>query len=154
MGDILQLGPTHLWLALAVILFIGEVFSPVFVLMCLGIACCGSALASAAGFSFQGQIAAFIAGVALTLAAVRPVLLRFFSHPDPDRRTNACALVGKTGVVVERISGFDAGRVRVASEDWRALPASGGEFTPGEKVTVSHIEGATLYIEPLHQPTQ
>ncbi|MDD5350576.1 MAG: NfeD family protein [Chthoniobacteraceae bacterium] len=143
-------GLTHLWLVLAVVLFIGEVFSPTFVLMCFGLGCCCSALASAVGFSLEGQVLAFALGVALSFFAVRPVLLRFFSHPDPDRRTNAEALVGKPGVVLEAVGAFKAGRVRVGSEDWRALPADHGEFAPEDRVTVSRIEGSTLYIKPQH----
>ena len=119
--------------------------------MSFALACCCSALASAAGLSLQVQIVAFIAGVVLSLATVRPVLLRFFSHPDPDQRTNVYALIGKIGIVLEDVSRMNAGRVRVAGEEWRAMPASHGEFIPGDKITVSRIEGSTLYIEHHNQ---
>ena len=153
MFETIHFTATHFWIAGALVLFIVEAFAPSFVFMSFGLACLCSALVSAAGCSLPFQLVAFIAGVALSLATVRPVLLRFFSHPDPDCRTNVYALVGKVGVVEEAVRALTAGRVRVAGEDWRALPASRGEFLPGDRVLIARIEGATLYIEPPHQPT-
>ena len=144
-APVIPISLTYVWVVIAVSFFIGEVFAPTFFYMCLGLACCCSALSSAAGLSLNFQIVAFIAGVSISLAVVRPTIKRFFLRRG--QQTNVYALVGKQAVILETVRAMQPGRVRVEGEDWRALPASHGEFIAGDQVSVTRIEGATLYIE-------
>ena len=62
--------------------------------------------------------------------------------------TNVDALVGQEGLVTRRIAVHEAGQVKVRSETWRAVPASGisGPFEAGSVVTVAGVEGVTLQV--------
>jgi len=63
-------------------------------------------------------------------------------------RTNADALVGRDGIVLQRIAPHAPGQVRVNDEIWRAaLAADTAEpLEPGARVTVAGLEGVTLQV--------
>ncbi len=62
--------------------------------------------------------------------------------------SNVDALVGTTGVVLQRVAGHEPGQVRVRDEVWRAVPVPGvsGPFEPGAVVTVAGVDGVTLHV--------
>jgi membrane protein implicated in regulation of membrane protease activity len=138
----------HLWVLLTITLLIAEVFSSGFYLVCIAGACLLSAIPAIMGADLKIQIGVFAVGGTVILAYLRPILLKYFCHPDPDRRTNFYAIVGRTGTVVEPVGPSSAGRVRVGGEDWRALPVDAQTLAAGEKAVVEKIEGSTLYIHP------
>lgn len=64
-----------------------------------------------------------------------------------DQPSNVDALVGRTGVVTERIAVHEAGKVKVEGEIWRAEVAGGGVKETGETVRVEGAEGVTLKVK-------
>jgi membrane protein implicated in regulation of membrane protease activity len=64
-------------------------------------------------------------------------------HPS-----NVDAIVGKTGVVTQRIALHEAGMVKVGSEIWRAELAGSDEVArdSGATVRVESVEGVTLKV--------
>jgi membrane protein implicated in regulation of membrane protease activity len=62
--------------------------------------------------------------------------------------SNVDALVGKTGVVTQRIAPREAGMIKVGSELWRAELASAEDAArdAGATVKVESIEGVTLKV--------
>jgi len=62
--------------------------------------------------------------------------------------SNADAVVGRQGMVLQRIEAHAPGQVRVNDEVWRAAVATGanGPFEPGAVVTVAGIDGVTLQV--------
>ncbi len=67
---------------------------------------------------------------------------------SPDRATNTDVVLGRTGVVTERIAPHHAGMVRVGDELWRAVLAQevGEPREPGVQVVVDSVEGVTLKV--------
>jgi len=65
-----------------------------------------------------------------------------------DQPTNADALVGKSGVVTQKIAGADAGLVKVGSEIWRAELAQPGDGARdvGATVKIEAVEGVTIKV--------
>lgn len=63
-------------------------------------------------------------------------------------RSNTDALIGRPGVVTQRVARHAAGQVRVNDEVWRAETAPGVEssFEPGAEVTVAGVSGVTLQV--------
>ena len=62
--------------------------------------------------------------------------------------SNVDAILGRTGVVTQKIGLHDAGRVKIGDEEWRAVLAAGtgdGRDT-GQTVTVVSAEGVTLTV--------
>lgn len=62
--------------------------------------------------------------------------------------TNVDALIGKQGIVVQRIAPHAAGQVRVNDEIWRAelAPDVQGALEPSAVITVSGMSGVTLQV--------
>lgn len=62
--------------------------------------------------------------------------------------SNTDALIGRPGVITQRVARHAPGQVRVNDEVWRAEPAPGVDqsFEPGAEVTVAGISGVTLQV--------
>ena len=61
--------------------------------------------------------------------------------------TNIDAVLGKQGVVQQRVGAHEPGLVKVGDEVWRALPVSGaGPFEAGALITVAGVDGVTLQV--------
>ena len=120
---------SHRWLGVAVGALVGMLVS-------LG-----------AGFAVSA-IAAAIASVAC-LALVRPALVKRL-HSGPELSLGHGKLVGQQGMVTERITGLEAGRVKVGGEIWSAKPYDETlVIEPGSTVEVLEIRGATAYVHPV-----
>lgn len=137
----------HLWVIVALLLVVAEMFNGDFWLVCLGI---GALLAAAVSLVLPGivpGILAFAAGSVIGLFAVRPALLRYF-HRGPRLRTNVEALLGRTGVVSEAIEpGTGRGRVLVEGENWRGVTLDERALPAGTKVSVVQVDGTQLVVE-------
>jgi membrane protein implicated in regulation of membrane protease activity len=65
-----------------------------------------------------------------------------------DHASNVDAIVGKTGVVTQRIAQYEPGMVKVGSEIWRAelVGAGSAPRDSGATVTIEAIDGVTLKV--------
>jgi membrane protein implicated in regulation of membrane protease activity len=140
----------HVWLIIAIGLFIAEIFVPGFVLGSFGIGCLFSALAALFDMHLKIQLVTFSVLTLATFFAVRPIFLKYFYSPASKIQTNIDALVGKTGLVSEKIDpDANKGRVIVGGEDWRAVSADGNWVEEGEKVKVVSVEGTKLFVRTI-----
>ena len=138
-------------LALAILLGIAEMFSLDLILgmMALGALVGVVAALLGAGFAVSAIVAA-IASVAC-IALVRPPLVKKL-HSGPELTLGHGKLVGKQGVVTERITGLESGQIKLAGEIWTARPYDEDEvITEGAKVQVLEIKGATAYVVEVPQ---
>jgi len=136
-------------LALAILLGIAEMFSLDLILgmMALGTLVGVVAALLGAGFAVSAIVAA-IASVAC-LALVRPPLVKKL-HSGPELTLGHGKLVGKQGLVTERITGLESGQIKLAGEIWSARPYDDTlTIEPGSTVEVLEIRGATAYVHPV-----
>ena len=71
-------------------------------------------------------------------------------HSGPELSLGHGKLVGQQGVVTERITGLEPGRVKVGGEIWSAKPYDETlVIDPGGTVEVLEIRGATVYVHPV-----
>ncbi len=144
----------HWWAALAIILFIAEIFVPGFFLVCLGIGCVGGSLLAAAGFGASVQLIAFSAFSLIAFFTIRPVLMkRMFK--DNNVRTNMDALIGQHGKVTQEFEpGLRLGRVAVGGDDWRAESTTDHPLNVGDVVKIVRVDSNTVIVKPLdnHHP--
>jgi membrane protein implicated in regulation of membrane protease activity len=138
----------QIWLVLALLLFVAEMFAPGFWLISVGL---GALVAAAVGLVLPNlivEVLSFAGGALASLLGVRPLLVRRFHHGSPAIRTNVDALIGKTGYVSARIeAGSRPGRVIVEGENWRGVSVDDAPLEPGTKVTVLQVDGTTLLVE-------
>ena len=140
----------HLWVIAAVVLFIAEVFTPGFVVACFGAACLLSGIAAALNLGPNVQIIVFCISSAVSFVAIRPLMKKYLWRSDPGTKTNVNALVGKTGLVTEKIVPLTSqGRVVVGGEDWRGASVDETEIEAGMKIIVTDIDGTKLIVKPV-----
>lgn len=60
-------------------------------------------------------------------------------------KTNVDAIVGRTGVVLQRVARNVDGRVKVGNEDWKARATE--EIEKGGEIVVTGVSGVTLIVE-------
>ncbi len=79
---------------------------------------------------------------------MRPSIVKRM-HAGPTIQNGPQALVGQSGLVLERVTGL-TGRVRLRGEVWSARAVDDDvNIEPGAKVGVAEIDGATAVVYPL-----
>ena len=132
------------WVGIAVLLAILEMFSVDLVLSMFAIGALSAAAAAALGAPFWLAVGLFaVIATALLTFARPPIVARM--HAGPTLTTGHAALVGRTAVVLEPVDRF-GGRVTLASETWSARTDDETPIAPGAEVVVTRIDGATAVI--------
>jgi membrane protein implicated in regulation of membrane protease activity len=137
------------WLGVAILLGVAELASMDLILMMLAAGALVGMLVALVGAGFAvSAIAAAVASVAC-LALVRPQLVKRL-HSGPELSLGHGKLVGQQGVVTQRITGLEPGRIKLSGEIWSALPYDESlTIDPGSTVEVLQIRGATAYVHPV-----
>jgi membrane protein implicated in regulation of membrane protease activity len=136
-----------LWLIAAVIFGVGEIATLGFFLAPFAGGALVAALLTGLGAGDAVGWASFLVVAAVLLAAMRP-LARSHRRQPPQLRTGTAALVGRTGMVVERIANDEGvGCVRIDGEVWTARAFDDDEIIEaGKRVQVVQIKGATALV--------
>src|SRR3954454_5542118 len=109
------------WLALAIMLGIAEMFSLDLILLMLAVGALVGTVVALVGADFAvSAIAAAVTSLAC-LVAVRPPLIKQL-HKGPELTLGHRKLLGQQGVVTERMTGLETGRMKLAGEIWSARP--------------------------------
>lgn len=140
-----------LWVVVAAVLGIAEIFTLTLVLGLVALAAGLAAIVAFVGGGPALQVAAFVAAGVALLGLVRPVARRHRRTPAA-LRTGVDALIGARGVVLERVDDT-SGRVKIAGEVWTARPYLEAEvIEPGARVEVASIQGATALVYEAENP--
>jgi membrane protein implicated in regulation of membrane protease activity len=136
-----------LWLIAAAIFGVGEIATLGFFLAPFAGGALIAALVAAIGGGTALSWVAFLVVSVVLLAALRPVA-RSHRRQPPQLRTGTAALVGRTGMVVERIANDEGvGCVRIDGEVWTARAYDDDEvIEAGKRVQVMEIRGATALV--------
>lgn len=138
------------WVIFALILFIIEMFTAGFAVICLSIGAGGAAIAAATDATLEVQLLTFAIVSLVALAGVRPLLKRLFYRDGEKVATNSSAMVGKHGIVCSDVDGDnESGRVIIEGVDWRAKSLDGDTIPKGTKVVVVAIDSVVLTIKKL-----
>ena len=138
----------HYWTIVALLLFVVELFTQGFAVICIAIGAAGGAVAAATGLGFEMQLVVFAVVTLFAIAGVRPLLKRLF-HTDVEKvATNANAMIGRRGKVCVAIT-EDGGRVMIDGVDWKAVSQSGEWIMEGAHVEVVAIDSVILTVKPV-----
>ncbi len=138
----------QVWLIAALLLFAAEMLAPGFWLVSIAIGCVAAGAVAALLPGLLAPALSFAGATLLSLVAVRPFLLKHIHAGADPVRTNVDALIGKIGVVSERIEpGTGLGRVKVDGEDWRGAAILDKPIDVGCRIMVVRVEGTTLYVD-------
>ena len=138
------------WLGLAMLLGVLELFSLDLVLLMLASGAVVGMVVALAGAGLPIQILAAAAASIGMLALVRPNVVRKL-HSGPTLKQGHEALIGEEGFTVAEIT-ERGGQIKVAGEIWTARPYDETAVIPvGAKVRVYEIRGATAYVDEVPQ---
>ena len=138
------------WAVLGVILIVGEVLTPGFVLLWFGLGALVAAFAAGLGLGYPAQfLAFFVVSIALT-ALSRTIFKGHIArgHDGGNFKSGVDSLPGKVGTVVTSSRGaLGEGAVKVFGSTWTAYPAEGEEpLEAGDRVVVDSVRGASILV--------
>ena len=140
----------HIWVIVALVFVIVEMFTTGFAVMCISFGCLFGAGASALDWDIKWQLLVFAVGTALAFLTVRPLVYKFFYKKGQEVKTNVDALVGRRAIVTERIEGeLHAGRVKIDGDDWKAVSTDTEPIEVGATVEVTAINSVILTVKKL-----
>jgi len=146
-----KMQPWLIWMIAAILLFILEIFTPGFLLACLGIGCLAGGGFALMGLGLSLQVIIFAVISQIVFFGIRPFILKRFYTASEGIKTNVDALVGKQGVVTEAINpAGNIGRIVVGGEDWRGVTEDNSAVDAGVSVKVIRVEGTKLIVEPIY----
>jgi membrane protein implicated in regulation of membrane protease activity len=134
------------WAILAVLLAVGEIFTPgLFFLGPIALAAVAATIAAAAGAPVWAQILVFGLGSFAAVGILRPIARKHLTMPHAIR-TGTAALEGAHAVVLQQVDSR-GGRVKIGGEEWSARSYVPDEvFEAGSEVEVAQIQGATALV--------
>ncbi len=139
----------QIWATIAVICLILELSSGDFFIICFSIGAVFAVVAAALGLNFYWQLAVFALFSVIAIFTVRPVALRYLHKNDPNRASNADALIGRTGRVTETITADNKGYVQIDGDLWRAVSNNSAEIPVGTSVRVIGRKSTIITVETL-----
>ena len=131
-------------LCLIVELGFGDLF-----LLCFAIGGLAASLSAALGMGIIPQLIALALCSLLSIYFVRPVALRYLHRNEDDRVSNADAILGKEGKVVQTIEEGGYGRVVAGGDDWKAVSADGKRIEKNTKVKVVARDSIIITVEKI-----
>ena len=141
----------QIWLIVAILLIIFEIFSATFGAICFAIGAGFSALFAGLGANVTWQIIIFAVVSLLTFIFLRPIVMRFLDRKSKDVKTNADAIIGRKGVVSERIDAENhTGRVAIDGDDWKAVSEDGSVIDKGVDVEIVKLDSIIVTVKQYH----
>ena len=137
----------QLWAVVAIVCLILELSSGDFFIICFSIGAVFAVISAALGLSVYWQIALFAAFSAIAIFTVRPIALRYLHKNEPNKPSNADALLGRTGKVTEAITVGGNGYVQIDGDLWKAI--SNADIPVGTTVRVIGRESTIITVETL-----
>lgn len=137
-----------LWLVVAAMAGIGEMLSGALFLLPLAAGALVAAVLAAAGVDTIWVLVVFATLSVTVLVWLRRYAKLTTSLPT-SRRAGAGRYVDAIGIVTADVSRLEAGRVRVETESWRALPVADEVIAAGSRVRVVEVRGNALIVEAL-----
>ena len=137
----------QVWAIVAVLCLILELSSGDFFIICFSIGAAVAVVSAAVGLNVYWQVALFALFSLLSIFFVRPVALRYLHKNEPNKLSNADALLGRTGRVTEPITAGGKGYVQIDGDKWRAVSQT--DIPVGTIVRVIGRESTVITVERL-----
>ncbi len=147
MIDYLSQNLWQVWAVIAVLCLILEMTSGDCFIICFSFGALVAAVAAAVGFGGYVQLVAFAVFTLVFLFWFRPLAKRYLHRGEDKRVSNADALLGRKGRVVETVRAGGYGRVQIDGDVWKAVTLDEGDIPQGEMVTVIDRASTIITVE-------
>lgn len=135
-----------IWMAIAALFIVGEIFTLGFFLFWFGIGAAVAGVLALLGLSFGWQLGAFVVVSGVLFVASRRFAERFSKKQPPG--IGADRFVGLEGIVIEEIDNAkNTGQVRVQKDEWRADSETGETIPEGARIIVIRLDGTHMVVK-------
>ena len=136
------------WLIIAGLCFVIEIYTVGFFIFWFGIGALLALLISFITNNLFIQVVVFLVSSSLLVVLTKPLMKKFLKN-EKSIPTNYFSLIGKTGIVIEKIDTSNStGQVKVKGELWSAIADS--DIEKDSKVKVLSVDGVKLKVEKLN----
>ena len=138
-----------MWAVVAVVCLILELMAGDFFIICFSIGAVFAAIAAFCGLGFYWQLLIFAVFTLVSLFWVRPFAQRYLHKGEDNRVSNADALMGRQGRVVETVKADGFGRVQIDGDIWKAVTNEAADIPEGAAVRVVGRERTIITVESI-----
>ena len=141
-----------IWLIVAALLIIIELFTSLVATFCLAIGCVFAMLVSLFDLGMEIQLISLIVGSVIAFVAFAPAVRRWQKRHEgfeSNGVSNMDALKGRVVEVIESIPEHGIGRVRVDGDRWQVRCVDGSEVVAGTRVRIVGYDSIILEVERL-----
>ena len=135
---------------MAVICLILEMTAGDFFIICFSIGAVFAAITALVGGNIYWQLLLFAVFTLISLFWVRPFAQRYLHKGEDNRVSNADALMGRQGRVVESVKADGFGRVQIDGDIWKAVTNEPQDIPAGKNVRVVGRESTIITVETLN----
>ena len=135
---------------MAVICLILEMTAGDFFIICFSIGAVFAAITALVGGNIYWQLLLFAVFTLISLFWVRPFAQRYLHKGEDNRVSNADALMGRQGRVVEAVKADGFGRVQIDGDIWKAVTNEPTDIPAGKNVRVVGRESTIITVETLN----
>ncbi|MCL2132661.1 MAG: NfeD family protein [Lentimicrobiaceae bacterium] len=140
----------QVWLIVAAIFVIVEIFSISFVFLCFSLGCIFSAVSAYFGLGSVWQVLIFSVVTFVSFFTVRPLMRKYAFRKSSKVKTNSDAVTGQKGRVTETIDlSKNTGRVFVYGDDWKAVSENHQVIPENELIEVVKVDSTTLIVKQI-----
>ena len=136
----------QMWVAFAIVCLILELTAGDFFILCFSVGAVFAAISAAIGLNGYVQLVVFVLFTLISLFWVRPFAKRYLHKGEDARVSNADALIGRQGRVVETVKAGGYGRVQIDGDIWKAITSSETDIPEGKNVTVVGRESTIIKV--------
>ena len=140
----------QVWAVVAVICLILEMTAGDFFIICFSIGAVFAAITALVGGNIYWQLLLFAVFTLICLFWVRPFAQRYLHKGEDNRVSNADALMGRQGRVVESVKADGFGRVQIDGDIWKAVTNEPQDIVAGKNVRVVGRESTIITVETLN----
>ncbi len=140
----------HIWLLLAVGLFVIEIFTSTFVSACIGISSLATGIIAYLNFTIPVQLLVFTGLLALGLLIIKPYIKRHSISNKYQPNNDYKNLIGKETIVMEEINlEKNMGKIVLSGSTWKAK-SQFGEIIPKDSfVKVLNIDYSIITVKSI-----
>jgi len=146
----MTLGIWLIWMVVAAVFVIGEIFTLGFFLLWFGIGAAVAGILAIFGLGGSWQWGAFAVVSGVLFVVSRRFAERFSKKQPPG--IGADRFIDKKGVVLEEVDNIkNTGRIRMGKEEWRAESDTGEVIPVGKMVEVTRLVGTHVVVKTLKE---
>jgi membrane protein implicated in regulation of membrane protease activity len=135
-----------IWIIATILFLVIELIAGNFVMICFSIGALFSVFAALLGLNITWQVIIFSIFSAASIFFLRPVAIKYL-HRKKERKSNADAMIGRIGKVVEPISENGFGYVALDGDTWKAQSFNNQTIEKGSIVEIIDRKSTIIIVK-------